>query len=467
MSDRPWGFRTRALHAGAIPDATTGARAVPIFQTTSFVFEDGADAADLFALQKYGNIYTRLGNPTTAVLEERLASLEGGIGCVAFASGQAAEFAAITALARAGDHVVASASLYGGTYTLLDVTLRELGIETTFVAGDSPSAFAAAVIPGKTKLLYTETIGNPTGVVADVSALSKVAHDAGIVLVVDNTLATPFLCRPIEHGADVVIHSVTKFLGGHGTSLGGAVIDSGTVNWGNGNYPHFTKPVASYGGLQWWENFGEYAFCTKLRNQQLRDGGACLSPFNAFLLLQGIDTLPLRMASHVENAMDVASFLARHPSIDWVRYPGMHGTLGESEYDKVNHYLPDGAGAVFTFGVAGGRAGAAKFIESLTLCSHLANIGDARTLVIHPSSTTHRQLSEEALLAGGVAPEMVRISVGLEDLDDICWDIDQALDVSQTALAAEARRADDILTNDTDDKDSNDNPDNTIKGASQ
>jgi O-acetylhomoserine (thiol)-lyase len=427
MTDRSWGFRTRALHAGSVPDEATGARAVPIYQTSSFVFEDGADAADLFALQKYGNIYTRLGNPTTAVLEERLASLEGGIGCVATASGQAAEFAAITAIAHHGDHLVSSASLYGGTHTLFDVTLREFGIDTTFVPADDVAAFAAAIQPGRTKLLYTETIGNPTGTIADIRALSDVAHAAGIPLVIDNTMATPYLCRPIEHGADIVLHSVTKFLGGHGSSLGGAIVESGKFNWGNGNFANFTDPVANYGGLSWWENFGEYAYCTKLRNHQLRDLGACLSPFNAFLLIQGVDTLPLRMDAHVANAHGVATFLHEHPGIEWVRYPGLAGTRGAAQAPLVAKYLPLGPGAVFTFGVKGGRVASEKFIASVDLCSHLANIGDARTLIIHPGSTTHRQLSDEAMAAGSIGPEMVRISVGLEDLDDICWDLDQAL----------------------------------------
>jgi O-acetylhomoserine (thiol)-lyase len=430
MADRQWGFKTRALHAGAVPDAATGSRAVPIYQTTSYVFEDTQDAADLFALQKYGNIYTRLGNPTTAVLEERVASLEGGIGCVATASGQAAEFAAVTAIARSGDHIVASASLYGGTYTLFDVTMREFGIDTTFVAADDPAAFAAAVIPGRTKLLYTETIGNPTGVIADISAIADVAHSCELPLMIDNTMATPYLCRPIEHGADIVLHSLTKFLGGHGSSIGGAIVESGTFNWGNGNFPNFTESVTNYGGLSWWENFGQYAYCTKVRNHQLRDLGSCLSPFNAFMLLQGIDTLPVRMQSHVENAQVVARHLANHESIEWVRYPGLAGTMGEAQASRVAKYLPNGAGAVFTFGIRGGRAAAEKFIGSVELCSHVANIGDARTLVIHPGSTTHRQLSDEALIAGSVSPEMVRISVGLEDVDDILYDLDNALAIA-------------------------------------
>jgi len=427
QSDRPWGFRTRAIHAGAVPDPATGARAVPIYQTSSFVFEDTADAADLFALQKYGSIYTRISNPTVNAFEERMASLEGGIGGVATSSGQAAEFCTVACLADAGDHVVSSASLYGGTTTQFDVTFRRLGVQTTFVPGDDPDAFAAAITPD-TKLLFTEVVANPSGIVADLGRLSEIAHAHGIPLVVDATTVTPHLCRPIEHGADIVVHSATKFIGGHGTSLGGIVVESGTFDWGNGRFPHFTEPVASYGGLRFWENFGEYAFCTKLRVEQLRDIGACLSPFNAFLLLQGLETLPLRMAAHVANAQAVATWLEQHPAVAWVRYAG----LPSSPYHQLaQQYLPKGAGAVFAFGVKGGRAAGARFIESLELISHLANIGDAKTLVIHPASTTHQQLSDEQLDAAGVGADLIRLSVGIEDLDDICWDLDQALHASQ------------------------------------
>jgi O-acetylhomoserine (thiol)-lyase len=424
MSDREWGFRTRALHAGARPDPTTGARAVPIYQSTSFVFEDTTDAAELFALQKYGTIYTRISNPTTAAFEERMASLEGGIGAVATGSGQAAEFLTILALADAGDHIVSSASIYGGTYTQFDVTLRRLGIETSFVRGEDPAAFAAAIRPN-TKLLYTEIIGNPSGAVADLAALAAVAHDQGVPLVVDNTFASPYLCRPIEHGADIVVHSATKFIGGHGTSIGGVVVESGRFPWDSGRFPHFTEPVPSYKNLRYWENFGEYAFCTKLRVEQLRDVGACLSPFNAFLFLQGLETLPFRMEAHVRNALAVAEWLQAHPRVEWVRFAG----LPDSPYHELaRRYLPRGAGAILTFGVAGGRAAGARFIEALEMISHLANVGDTRTLVIHPASTTHQQLSDADLLATGVTPDMVRISVGLEDLDDILWDLDQALE---------------------------------------
>jgi O-acetylhomoserine (thiol)-lyase len=423
MDDRQWGFRTRALHAGGRPDPVTGARAVPIYQTTSFVFEDAADAADLFALQKYGNIYTRIANPTVAAFEERMASLEGGIGAVATSSGQAAELLTFTTLAGAGDHIVASAALYGGTYTLLDVSLRRLGIETTFVPADDPSAFAAAVRP-ETKALYTEVVANPSGIVADLSALSDAAHGAGVPLVVDATLATPHLCRPFDFGADIVVHSATKFIGGHGTSIGGVIVEHGTFDWSNGRFPGMTEPVASYGGLRFWENFGEYGFCTKVRVEQLRDFGASLSPFNAFLFLQGLETLALRMDAHVANAQAVAEHLAAHPDVAWVSYAGLPGSPGHA---LARRYLPKGPGAVFAFGVRGGREAGRAFIESVELCSHLANIGDTRTLVIHPGSTTHQQLSDEALVAAGVPADLVRISVGIEDLDDILWDIDQAL----------------------------------------
>ena len=421
--DRTWGFRTRSLHAGSRPDPTTGARAVPIYQTTSFVFEDAADAADLFALQKYGNIYTRIANPTVAAFEERMASLEGGIGAVATSSGMAAELLVFTTLAAAGDHLVSSAALYGGTHTLLDVSLRRLGIETTFVAPDDPRAFAKA-ITAETKGLYTEVVANPAGVVADLEALAAIAHDAGIPLILDSTLATPYLCRPMEHGVDIVVHSATKFIGGHGTSIGGVIVEHGTFNWGNGKFPGMTNPVASYGGLRFWENFGEYGFCTKVRVEQLRDFGTCISPFNAFLLLQGLETLALRMDAHVANAQQVAAHLAEHPKIAWVSYPGLPDSPSHALATK---YLPKGPGAVFAFGVQGGRDAARRFIEALEVCSHLANIGDTRTLVIHPASTTHQQLSEEALRAAGVPPDLVRISVGIEDVDDIIWDLDQAL----------------------------------------
>ena len=424
MIEETWGFRTRAVHSGAGPDPTTGARAVPIFQTTSFVFEDSADAADLFALQKFGNIYSRIANPTVASFEERMANLEGAIGGVATASGQSAELLTFAALAGAGDHIVASAQLYGGTHTLLDVSLRRFGLDTTFIAGDDPEEYAAAIKPN-TKAVYTEVIGNPSGSIADLTALADVAHAADVPLVVDGTLATPYLCRPIEHGADIVVHSATKFIGGHGTSIGGVAVESGRFPWDSGRFPQMTEPVASYNGLRFWENFAEYGFCMKLRVEQLRDFGACMSPFNAFLFLIGLETLALRMEQHVANANVVAQFLASHERVSWVRYAG----LPDSPFhERANHYLPKGPGAVFAFGVKGGRAAGQVFTESVELCSHLANVGDARTLVIHPGSTTHQQLSDDALAAAGVGADLIRISVGLEDVDDILRDLDRALD---------------------------------------
>ena len=435
MADRQWGFRTRAVHAGAAPDPTTGARAVPIYQTTSFVFEDTTDAASLFALQKYGTIYSRIANPTVAVLEERLANLDGGLGAVATASGQAAEFLTFACLAGAGDEIVAAAGLYGGTVTQLDVTLRRFGVNTVFVGGSEPADFAAA-ITDRTKLLFAEVVANPSGEVADITGLAEVAHAAGIPLVIDATLVTPYLCRPIEHGADIVIHSATKFLGGHGTTLGGVVIESGRFNWGNGRFPQMTEPIPSYGGLSWWGNFQEFGFLTKLRSEQLRDIGPALSPHSAFLLLQGVETLPQRMEAHLANTRVVAEWLAADPRVSYVRWAGLPD---HPHYDRAARYTPLGPGAVFAFGVKGGRAAGQTFIESVELCSHLANVGDARTLVIHPGSTTHQQLTDEQLRIGGVPPDLVRISIGLEDPDDILWDLDQALAAATKDVATDLR----------------------------
>ncbi|WP_029149420.1 O-acetylhomoserine aminocarboxypropyltransferase/cysteine synthase family protein [Microbacterium indicum] len=444
MSDHQFGFRTRALHAGGTPDATTGARAVPIYQTTSFVFDDAKDAANLFALQKYGNIYSRIGNPTVAALEERLASLEGGIGAVATASGMSAEFITFAALVGQGDHVVASSQLYGGTVTQLDVTLRRFGVDTTFVASSDPEEFRRAIRPN-TKVVYTEAIGNPSGEIADIAGLAAVAHDAGIPLVVDATLATPYLSRPIEHGADIVIHSVTKFLGGHGTTLGGVVVEAGTFDWGNGKFPAMTEPVESYGGIRWWDNFGEYGFLTKLRSEQLRDIGPALSPQSAFNLLQGVETLPQRVDAHIANARVVAEWLSSDPRVSFVTWAGLEG---HPHFERAQTYFPLGPGSVFAFGVkpagdfasederlVAARGTGERVIEQLQLASHLANIGDARTLVIHPASTTHQQLSPEQLAAAGVPADLIRISVGLEDPEDILWDLDQAL----TAATGETR----------------------------
>ncbi|OZC80826.1 O-acetylhomoserine aminocarboxypropyltransferase/cysteine synthase family protein [Rhodococcus sp. 114MFTsu3.1] len=423
MSERSFGLRTRAIHAGARPDSETGARAVPIYSTASYVFEDSADAGDLFALQKYGNVYSRIANPTVAAFEERIASLEGGIGAVAFASGLAAEFAVFAALAGTGDHIVAAAGLYGGTITQLDVTLRRFGVDTTFVPGTDPADYAAAVTD-RTKLIYVEVIGNPSGDIADLEGLAVVAHEHGIPLVVDATMATPVLCRPIEFGADIVVHSATKFLGGHGSTLGGVVVESGRFDWGSGRFPQMTEPVASYGGLSWWGNFGEYGFLTKLRSEQLRDIGGSLAAQSAFTLIQGVETLPQRMEAHVQNARDVAAWLDADPRVDYVAFSGLPS---HPHHERAAKYLPSGPGAVFTFGVDGGRDAGRAFVENVRIASHVANIGDVRTLVIHPASTTHRQLTDDQLHEAGVRPEAVRISVGLEDIDDIEWDLDQAL----------------------------------------
>ncbi|HMO11315.1 MAG TPA: O-acetylhomoserine aminocarboxypropyltransferase/cysteine synthase, partial [Actinotalea sp.] len=427
-TDRQWGFRTRALHAGGRPDPTTGARAVPIYQTTSFVFGSTDEAADLFALRTYGSIYSRIGNPTVAAFEERIASLEGGIGAVATASGMSAEFISFAALVGAGDHVVAAASLYGGTVTQLDVTLRRFGVRTTFVPGTDPADYAAAIEP-ETKLVYAEVVANRYREVTDIAGLAEVAHAAGVPLVIDATLATPYLCRPIEHGADIVLHSATKFLGGHGTTIGGVVVESGRFDWGNGRFPQLTEPVPSYGGVSWWHNFGEYGFLTKLRSEQLRDIGPTLSAQSAFQLLQGVETLPLRMDAHLANARTVAQWLAADPRVGEVRWAGLPGHL---HHDRAAQYLPLGPGAVFGFTLRGtdqvpAREAGRRFIEALQLASHLANVGDARTLVLHPASTTHQQLSTAQLAAAGIGEDLLRISVGLEDADDLLWDLDQAL----------------------------------------
>ncbi|WP_209561417.1 O-acetylhomoserine aminocarboxypropyltransferase/cysteine synthase family protein [Frigoribacterium sp. PvP032] len=423
MADRDYGFRTRAIHAGNVPDSATGARALPIYQSSAFVFDDTEDAAARFALQKYGNIYSRLANPTTASFEERVASLEGGLGAVATSSGLSAQFITFASLAGAGDHIVASAALYGGSVTQLDVTLRRFGVETTFVQSSEPADYAAAITPA-TKLLFVETVANPSGEIADLEGLAEVAHAAGIPLIVDSTIATPYLNRPIEWGADVVIHSATKFLGGHGTTLGGVVVESGRFGWDSERFPLFDQPVPSYGGLNWSGNFGEYAFLTRLRAEQLRDIGPALAPHSAFLLAQGVETLPFRMRAHVENAREVAEWLDADPRIERVRWAGLPE---HPHHERAGKYLPEGPGSVFTFELAGGRAAGKTFIESVELASHLANIGDAKTLVIHPGSTTHAQLSEQQLVDAGVLPGSVRISVGIEDAADIIDDLDQAL----------------------------------------
>ena len=426
MADREYGFRTRAIHAGNIPDAATGARALPIYQSSAFVFDDADDAAARFALQKYGNIYSRLENPTVAAFEERMASLEGALGAVATASGLSAQFITIAALAGAGDHVVASANLYGGSLTQLDVALRRFGVETTFVASSDPAAYAAA-ITDRTKVVAAESVANPSGEVADVEGLADVAHAAGVPLMIDATVATPYLSRPMEWGADLVWHSATKFLGGHGTTLGGVVSESGRFDWASGRFPLLEQVVPSYGGLQWHGNFGEYAFLTRLRAEQLRDLGPALSAHSAFLLAQGVETLPFRMQAHVENARVVAEWLDADDRIETVNWPGLPG---HPHHERAAKYLPLGPGSVFGFTMRGGRDAGRTFIESLDLASHVANIGDAKTLVIHPASTTHAQLSEQQLADAGVEAGLVRISVGIEDVEDIVADLDQALAVA-------------------------------------
>lgn len=434
MSDRKFGFRTRALHAGTPPDPATGARALPIYMTTSFVFDSTEHAAELFALRSYGNIYTRIGNPTVAAFEERMAALEGGLGAVAAASGMGAQLMAMLSLAQAGDHIVASANLYGGTVTQFTVTLKRMGIEATLVPGGAPEAMRAA-IQGNTRALYTETIGNPAGNIADIRALATIAHDAGVPLIVDNTFATPYLCRPIEHGADIVVHSATKFLGGHGTAIGGVIVESGKFNWATAKHPLLSAPSPGYHDMNFSETFGEYAFLMRARAEVLRDVGACLSPMNAWLLLQGIETLPLRMKAHVENARAVATFLRSRDEVAWVNYGGFEDS---PNYTLAKTYVPEGAGAIFTFGLRGGREAGRAFIEALELWSHLANVGDAKSLVIHPASTTHQQLTDEDMVAGGVTPDMVRVSVGLEDLDDLLWDLDSGLRAAAQASSVSA-----------------------------
>ncbi len=430
---RRFGFQTRQLHAGQRPDPNTGARAVPIFQTTSYVFEDPTAAAAYFNLQEYGNTYTRIMNPTLAVFEERVASLEGGCGAVAFASGLAAQAAALFTLLTPGDHVVSSAALYGGTVNQFKHVLRKMSVELTWVDPDDLGAWEAAV-RGNTKAFFGETIGNPGGNVLDIEAIAAVAHAHGLPLLVDNTFATPYLCRPIEWGADIVLHSATKFIGGHGTSIGGVVVDSGEFNWSNGRFPVIAEPSPAYHGLQFHETFGTYGYLMKLRAETLRDLGGCLSPFNAFLFLQGLETLSLRMTRHVENAIMIANYLESHALASNVRYPGLRTSPHHALAEK---YLPRGAGSVFSFDIRGGREAGQEFIRGLTLWSHLANVGDAKSLVIHPASTTHRQLSEEELRAAGVGPGTIRLSVGIEDADDLIWDLEQGFARARTSGTVE------------------------------
>jgi O-acetylhomoserine (thiol)-lyase len=423
VHDRAFGFATRAIHAGTPPDPTTGSRATPIYQTAAFVFGSTEQAAELFQLRSYGHIYSRISNPTVAAFEERIASLEGGLGAVACSSGLAAQLCTVLSVAQAGDHLLCSQNVYGGTITQLSVTVKRMGIETTFAPVDDMAAMRAAIRPN-TKLLFAETIGNPSGTIADIEALAALAHEHGIPLVIDNTFATPYLCRPIERGADIVLHSATKFIGGHGTTIGGVLVESGTFPWDNGRFPLLSEPSPGYHKKVFTETFGEYAFLLRARAEVLRDVGAQLAPIDAWLLLLGLETLPIRMEAHVRNAQAIAAFLRERPEVAWVAYT---------------------QGAVFTFGIKGGREAGRRFIDALELWSHLANVGDTKSLVIHPASTTHSQLSDDELHKAGVPPESVRLSVGLEDVDDLTWDLDRALKAASgpSTSLADARYAQD------------------------
>ena len=426
-TDNDYGFDTRAVHAGQRPDPETGARAMPIYATTSFVFEDVQEAADLFALQNFGNIYTRLSNPTTAAFEERVASLEGALGGLATASGKSAQLITLLTLAKEGDHIVSSKALYGGTFTQFNVSVRRMGIDVTFVDFGDPDQVKQAIRP-ETKALFGETIGNPGADILDIETYADLAHEHGVPLIVDNTFATPYLCRPIEWGADIVIHSATKFMGGHGAVIAGVVVESGVFPYDNGNFPILSEPSPSYHDLNFWENFREYGFLMRARAEVMRDIGAAISPFNSYLLLLGLETLSLRMDRHVENAEKVARHLVEHPDVAWVRYPIFEDNRWT---DLAMKYLPKGPGAVFSFGLKGGYEAGVKFIENVELASHLANVGDAKTLVIHPASTTHQQVPPEDRESMGVGNDMVRISVGIETVDDIIDDLDQAIEATR------------------------------------
>lgn len=416
-------FETLAVHGGQEPDPATGSRAVPIYQTTAYNFRDSEHAANLFGLKETGNIYSRIMNPTTDVLEKRIAALEGGVGALAFSSGHAAISSAIFNIAQAGDEIVSSSTLYGGTYNMFAYNLPRLGIKVNFVDAGDPVNFEKAITP-KTKALYAETIGNPKIDVLDIEKVAAIAHRHGIPLIIDNTFATPYLCRPIDFGADIVVHSATKFIGGHGTSMGGLVIDGGKFDWNNGKFPLLSEPDPSYHGLKYTEALGPAAYITRLRVQILRDLGACLSPFNSFLFLQGLETLHLRMQRHAENALAVAKHLAQHDQVSWVSYPGLPD---HPDYEKAKKYLPKGAGSIFTFGIKGGLEAGKKFIDSLRLFSLLANVGDAKSLVIHPASTTHSQLTPEQRASAGAPDDLIRLSIGIEDAQDLIEDLDQAL----------------------------------------
>ena len=424
MSEHHPGFSTLAIHAGAAPDAATGARATPIYQTSSFVFDDVDHAASLFGLQAFGNIYTRIGNPTCAVLEERVAALEGGTAALAVASGHAAEFLVFHTLLQPGDEFIAAKKLYGGSINQFNHSYKNFNWNVVWADSDEPASFERAITP-KTKAIFIESIANPGGVVVDIRAIADIAHKAGIPLIVDNTMATPYLIRPFEHGANIIVHSATKFLGGHGNSIGGLIVDGGNFDFiKSGRYPMLSEPRPEYGGMVLGETFGNFGFAIACRVLGLRDLGPALSPFNAFLLLTGIETLPLRMQKHSDTALAVAQHLQKHPAVEWVSYPGL---AGDKYHELIKRYSPKGAGAVFTFGLKGGYEAGVKLVSNLALFSHLANIGDTRSLVIHPASTTHRQLSDEQKRQAGAGPEVVRLSIGIEDVADIIADLDQAL----------------------------------------
>jgi O-acetylhomoserine (thiol)-lyase len=418
---------TKTLHAGHDPDVATNARAVPIYLTTSYTFNSSEHAANLFSLAEMGNIYTRIMNPTTDVLEKRLAELDGGVGALALASGSAAVTLTVLNLAKAGDNIISTSFLYGGTYNLFSHTLARMGVHVKFVDSSNPDNIAQA-IDENTRAIYTESIGNPKNNVDDFEAIAKIAHDNRLPFIVDNTVTTPLLFRPLEHGADIVVYSLTKFIGGHGTSIGGAVVDGGKFDWSSGRFPEFTTPDPSYHGLVYHEALGELAYILKMRLTLLRDMGPCLSPFNAFQIIQGLETLHVRMPQHCQNALKVAEFLESHNNVEWVNYPGLSS---HPDYERAMKYLPNGQGAILGFGIKGGAEAGARFIDSVKLASHLANIGDAKTLVIHPATTTHSQLSPEEQIASGVSPDFVRVSVGIEDIEDIIEDLDQALKASQ------------------------------------
>ena len=431
MTDHVFQAETLAIHAGQVPDSATGARALPIYQTSSFVFDSADHAASLFNLQTFGNIYSRLSNPTVAALEERVAALEGGRAGLASASGMASEAMALMTLLQQGDHVVAAGALYGGSVTMLAVSLKRFGIETTFVDANEPLAFAAAMQPN-TRAVFAESMGNPSLTVLDIAAVADVAHAHGVPLIVDNTVPSPFLCNPLRHGADIVVHSATKYLGGHGTTLAGVLVESGKFPWDNGKFPGMTEPSPSFHGVKFYETFGDFGFTMRARMEVLRVYGATLSPFSAWQILQGTESLHVRMERHCSNARKVAEFLKAHPLVSWVNYPGLPD---HPQYDLVQKQMrpvdgAPGASGLMAFGVKGGLAAGVRFIEAAQFMSHLANIGDTRTLIIHPASTTHRQLDAEQQLSAGVLPDMVRLSVGIEHIDDILWDIDQALHAS-------------------------------------